>query len=293
MAKKFRERLKSITAGWYVWLFPLFAVLITGWLLKEYYNQRGPTVKIYFDSASSIEPEKTRIRHRGVTIGTVKEVKLSEDNKDVVVYAMLSSEAKRFAVEGTKFSLVVPNVGIQGVSGIETIFEGVYISAYPGDATGPKKTEFKGSIGKDISLSLEDTVSYYLETDRAGSISVGDSVTFRDVKVGTVTDLSFSKTSQYVIVQINVDNRYVKLIRTNTVFWRKMAIDAKLSIFNTEIKVGALDTLLKGGIEFFTPDNPGPIAYAHSKFGLNYEPPKGWEAWNPKLEFNGRNSKVD
>lgn len=145
---------KNFLSSRYIWLFPAFALALTGWLLKQYFGQQGPTVLIRFEDASSLQPEKTVIRHRGVMIGTVKQVKLAKDNQDVLVYARLSKEAERFAVNGTVFSLVAPKVGLQGVSGIETIFDGVYISAHPGPPEGKTQLEFIGTVGKNVSLSL-------------------------------------------------------------------------------------------------------------------------------------------
>ncbi len=105
------------------------------------------------------------------------------------------------------------------------------------------------------------------------------------VLVGSVTKLILTKDSQTVLAQINIENKYVKLIRTNTVFWRKVGVQAKLGLLNASLKISSMDSLMKGGIDFFTPDNVGPIAKAQTKLPLVAAPPKDWEKWNPKLEF--------
>ena len=46
---------------------------------------RGPDITIQFRPPRASRPGKTRIRHKSVDIGTVKSVKLSEDNKAVLV----------------------------------------------------------------------------------------------------------------------------------------------------------------------------------------------------------------
>ena len=284
MTKTNNEKIAALKQGWYVWLFPLIAVLISGWLFSGYLKEQGSTIKINFEDASSIQIERTRVRFHGVTIGKVKRISISEDNKGAVVYVTLQRDAEHFAVEGTKFWVVSPKVGFQGVSGLETLFQGTYIAAQPGPPEGESKEEFKGLLS-DSSESLDNTVIYFLETSTVESISVGDSVTFRGLIIGSVTNVSLSKTAQSALVQINVHNKYVKLIRTNTVFWRKVGIQANLGLFSSVVKMNSLDSILHGGIEFFTPDAAGAVAKSHTKFNLIAGPPKGWEKWNPKLEL--------
>ncbi|KYG68352.1 hypothetical protein AZI87_03610 [Bdellovibrio bacteriovorus] len=279
-----KQKLKSLRAGWYIWLFPAFAIAISVWLFWDYWQQRGPHIKISFEDGSQIQPGKTQIRYRGVTIGDVQKVTISEDKKDVIAHAILQKHAEEFAVAGTRFWLVTPKVSLQGVSGLETLIEGAYISVDPGKIGGELKTEFKGKEGGESKDPLEDTSTYQLETNDLGSVSAGDSVTFRGMKIGTVTKETLSKTGQTVLLQINILNRYVRVIRTNTVFWRSSGISAKLGLFKSELKIDALDTVLRGGIELATPSPAGEIAKAQAKFPLQADPPKEYEKWNTVLE---------
>lgn len=282
---KTQEKIESLKSNWYVWFFPVIALLVCAWLFMGYLKTRGPEIEIRFDDASSIQPEKTRVRFRGVSIGVVKNVKLTADGKDVVATVALQKDAAHFAVEGSRFWLVMPKVNFQGISGLETLVQGNYITLLPGPADGNPKYEFKGQLAPESTDSVEDTVAYYLETDVAGSVSVGDAVSFRGVSIGSVSKVSLSKTAQQVHVQINVMNKYTRLVRSNTVFWRKVGVQAKLGLFNSELKINSLDSLLRGGIDLFTPDQVGEVAKAQSRFELLAAPPKGYEKWNPKLEF--------
>lgn len=268
----------------FVWFFPAIALAICGWLLYSYLKQQGPTLHIFFEDGSSIQAEKTRVRFRGVSVGVVKSVSITEDAKLVDAEVQLDRDAADFAVNGSKFWIVMPEVNFQGVSGLETIFEGTYIAVQPGPRDGEAKKEFKGLRNSDNTENLEDTVAYDLETANADAIRTGDNVTFRGVSIGSITKIDLSKTAQKLEVRIRVQNKYIRLIRTNSIFWRKVAIQAKLGLFNSEVKINSLESLLRGGIEVFTPDPPGPLAKAGSHFTLNPAPPKGWEKWNPALE---------
>lgn len=278
--------LGSVKSNWYVWLFPLFAVAICVWLFFSYLHNKGPRIKISFEDGANIQAEKTEVRFRGVPIGIVRDVQISDDNKEVIALVELDKNAKHFAVEGSKFWVVLPKVSMQGITGLETILEGPYIAVSPGKDDDKEKDEFKGRLGSDQSDPIDDTSAYTLETSDLGSIGIGDPVTFRGLKVGTVSKVTLSKSAQSVQIQIGIQNRYVKLVRTNTVFWRKVAVQAKLGIFKSELKIDSLESLLRGGVEFFTPSNPGELAKSQNKFVLYGGPPKDVEKWNPNLNLN-------
>lgn len=284
MPHPIKSKVKSVLSGWYLWFFPVAALLISSWLFYDHIKKQGPEIEINFDDAAGIQSEKTEIRFRGVAIGTIKKISISDDTKDVIVTAQLQSDAKNFAVEGSKFWIVMPKVNFQGVSGLETLIDGTYIGVIPGARGNQTKRKFKGQTVSESSDSLEDTSAYLLETTNLESVSVGDNVSFRGLNIGTVTKVFLSKTAQIVNVQINVQNKYVMLIRANTVFWRKTGVQANLGLFKSEIKINSLESLIRGGIDVFTPDPPGPIAKVRARFTLNASPPKDWQKWNPSLQ---------
>jgi paraquat-inducible protein B len=122
MKTRIRKNVQKLKTGWYLWIFPLIALVISAWVFYDYYRDRGPRLQILFDDASGIQAEKTKVRFRGVTIGAVKDVHLSKDQNDVVAEVLLRKDAADFAIEGSKFSLVTPKVTFQGISGLETLF---------------------------------------------------------------------------------------------------------------------------------------------------------------------------
>lgn len=283
MKKTFEKRLENLRTGWYIWLFPLFAISITAWFLNDYYRQQGPRIFISFEDAGSIQAEKTKVRFRGVPIGTVQDVKISDDQKSVVAEVLLRKDAENIAVEGSKFSLVTPKVGFQGISGLDTLFEGSYIAVLPGPIEAAEKHEFKGQSNSSTD-PLDDTSAYVIETSNVESISDGVSVSYRGMKIGTVTKMHFAKGGQHINVQINIDNKYTWLIRTNSVFWRKVGVSAKLGLFGSELKVNSMESIMNGGVEVGTPAPAGPMAKSMQKFTLAPAVPKDIETWNAFLD---------
>lgn len=276
----------NLKIKWHLVLFPILAFGFCGWFLVKYYQEKGLEIKILFSDAKSIDAEKTKVFYRGVPVGLVKGVNISEDGKRAEVIVSLEKNASQFAVEGSQFYLIYPKVGFEGVSGLETLISGSYITIEPGKKKNAKKTLFEGNLSKQQSKNPEEATStYILETAHAESISIGDNIFFRGIVIGQVSLVRLNKTGQAVLVDIDIKNQHTRLIRENTVFWKKQGIKANLGLFGSDIRINSLDTILKGGIEIATPPEVKGMAKSYSKFPLLNDEPKNREKWNPELTF--------
>lgn len=280
------DRLVFLKDKWVLWLFPLVAFAVMLALFYGHYRSLGPSIFIEFEDGAGIEAGKTPVKYRGITIGHVINVALTTDVKGVLAEVQLDRSAAQFAVEGTSFWIVTPQVGLEGVTGLETLMSGVYITVMPlGNPNGATKVIFKGTPAPDTVNDLENTSTYILETGYAESIQAGDGIYFRGVKVGSVSKVLLSKNRQTVFIYAHIENRYASTVRTNTVFWRKQAIRADVGIFSgAKINVSSLESLMKGGVEYFSPSQNEPKAKWGSKFKLNALPPKDLDKWNPSID---------
>ena len=116
---KSRKRHFSISI---VWLVPLVAIVIGGWLVFKALSEKGPTITITFSSAEGLEAGKTKIKFKEVELGQVTAINLSEDLTKVIVTAELVKEAENFLSVNTRFWVVRARVGVSGVSGLGTLF---------------------------------------------------------------------------------------------------------------------------------------------------------------------------
>ena len=277
---------RAFFRSWYVWLFPVVALVVAVWVMRDFYGQRGPVIQILFDDAAGIQAQKTTVRFRGVTIGTVEDVRVSTDSKDAIVEVLLRKDAAQFAVEGTKFALIVPKVTFQGISGLETLIEGAYIDVTPGPSRDRIATVFKAAPpAQPTTIAAEEASSYRLYAPNVESVNVGDAITYRGLKIGEVTKTGFSSDGRNVNLTIGVEHKYARLIRSNTAFWVKPGIQAKLGLLESEIKVNSMETIVNGAIELATPEPAGPIAKAGDKFYLHSGPPNDYQKWNPDLSL--------
>lgn len=277
-------KIKKNMSAWLIWSVPLLAVLICAYLYLDYLRKIGPEITISFTDASGVETQKTKLKYRGIDVGVVKSVKISDDAKETLIKVRLNKDVEQFAVQGSKFWVVTPKVSLQGVAGLDSLVQGVYLGVLPGKLDGPKEKNFKGTYLGEMTDSLENTSAYLIEADSVESISEGNAITYRGMNIGTVSKITLSKSGQNIVIQINIDNRYTRLIRTNTRFWRKVGVQADVGLFGADIKVNSLESIMRGGIALATPDDRGSQAKALAKFKLEKEAPKDFEKWNPSLQ---------
>lgn len=281
----------------HLWLFPVVAIIFSTWAVTKYFEKSGKEIEIYFTDANSIVPEKTRILYRGVQIGIVEEVSISDDMKRVVCQVSLTKTGEKFAMSGTRFYLITPKVGLDQISGLDTIISGSYITTIPNFASKEKEDSFEGFTNNpnaQDTTTKETMAEYFLYTDHAESVTAGDNVYFRGLIVGQVGLVDLTPDSRKVSISILIQKQYSKLIRTNTVFWKKQGIKADLGLFSSDVRVNSLDTIMKGGIELATPNKAGPMANAKTKFTLHDNEPEEREdnKWNPELRFPKKQKRL-
>src|SRR5215468_10358852 len=82
-----------------VWLVPLVAAVIGGWIAVRAVLDRGPIIMIQFQTAEGLDQGKTRIRYRNVDVGQVSAIALARDHRTVWVTAEMAKDADSFLAE--------------------------------------------------------------------------------------------------------------------------------------------------------------------------------------------------
>ena len=266
-----------------IWVAPILAATIGGWMLARDAINRGPEISIDFADGSGVEAGKTNLVYLGVNAGTVTSVALKPGLTGVTVRLRLFKVAKSLASEGSKFWIVHPEIGLSGIKGLETLVSGVRLNVIPG--TGTATTQFTGLDKAPAPDVVDEGRSYILKSNKLGSLTTGAPVFYRELKVGDVEASRLSDDSTSVLIRIHLDAPYVSLVRTSTKFWNTGGFSFKVNLLGAEMKDTSLESLLAGGVAFATPDTPplAPAAEAGTEFNLAPEADKEWLGWYPKI----------
>lgn len=235
-----------------VWVVPIVAILIGGWLAYKGLSEKGPSVTISFESAEGLEAGKTKVKYKDVELGHVETIRFNADLSRVLVTAELVKEAAPYLTKNTRFWVVRPRVTASGVSGLGTLFSGAYIGMDPGKEGEPDRT-FKGlEIPPLITTGMPGS-EFLLRATTLGSLDSGDPVYYRQIQVGQVISYELHKKGQHLIIKIFINAPHHKLVKTNTRFWNSSGFDLKLDAGGLKLNTESLASIMMGGIAFDTP----------------------------------------
>ena len=211
-----------------IWIIPIVAALVGGWLLVQNVLENGPTVTIRFRSAEGLEARKTRIKYKDVDIGIVRSIELDEEKKGVVVFAQMTRQAsKGLLVEDTRFWVVRPRISGGHVSGLGTLLAGSHIGVDPGKSQTERRN-FTGLESPQIVTSDVPGRYFVLGSEELGSVDVGSPVYFRGVTAGQVVSTEVAKDGKQVLVKVFVDTPFDRFVAANSRFWNASGIDLSL-----------------------------------------------------------------
>jgi len=252
-----------------VWIIPIVAALVGGWLAVKTLLEKGPEITISFRTAEGLEAGKTKIKFKDVDIGMVKSVTFSKDLSHVIATADLVKEAEPYLVEDTRFWVVRPRISGGTVSGLGTLFGGTYI----GTDIGKSKTRKRDFIGLEEPPVISTDIpgrEFILHADTLGSLDAGVPIFFRRLQVGQVTSYALDKDGKGVTLKIFIDAPYDQYVNPNTRFWNASGIDVTVDASGIRVNSEGLVSIAIGGIAFQTlaTDFPLPPAEADTEFEL-------------------------
>jgi paraquat-inducible protein B len=271
-----RRRLPNVA-----WLVPLIAAIVAGYLAWDRLRERGPEIVISFSDGGGLRVGLSPLKYRGVVIGEVTGIELSEDQKAVLVRARLQRSAAAIAREGARFWIVRPQVGFGNITGLNTVLTGPEIHALPGE--GERQRKFAGLDSAPIALE-KPGLSLILRAERPRSIRPNTPVHYRGIEVGVVQTVDLGPNSTSADVHVLIFERYATLVRQGTAFWNTSGVAVKGGLLKgIEVEVESLRAIATGGIEFATPSEKSPRVKEGAVFFLHDGPKDEWLSWLPRI----------
>lgn len=238
-----------------VWVIPIIAALIGAWLVFKSALEENVFVEVSFKSASALEAGKTPVKLRNVKVGEVTEVKFTEDLSKVIVVMELSGVSRERLTDTTNFWVVKPRVGVEGVSGLDTIISGAYIEIDPGEG-GVSTQKFTGLEEPQIYQLGNPGTKYILNSDNLGSLSRGSPVKYRGITVGSVNRYKLKEDHSNVEIEIFIKSPHDKFVNKYSRFWNVSGVNIKLGSKGFDFNMESVSSLLAGGIAFTNANAP-------------------------------------
>jgi len=235
-----------------IWVVPIIALLIGGWLVFKAQSTKGPTITITFKNADGLVAGKTEIKYKDVTVGEVTSVDLSDDFSQVVVTAQLNRDAGTFLTEKTRFWIVRARIGAGEVSGLGTLFSGVYIGIDPSKEGEPQET-FAGLESPPILTKGLPGGNFILRAKELDSLDLGSPIYYRGIKVGQVVAYHFDKDAEAILINIFVKAPFHEKVLQDTRFWSVSGVDLTIDANGLKVDTQSLVSIFTGGVAFGLP----------------------------------------
>jgi paraquat-inducible protein B len=241
-----------------IWLIPIVALLVAGYLVWDTIHARGPTVTLSFRTADGLQAGQTKVRHKAVELGSVTAITLSDDLSHVIVTVQMRREAIPELTERARFWVVRPRLSGGNVSGLDTLLSGAFIELDPGSpedmVKGEPRRSFNGLDDPPAVRSDEPGTTYQLQAPRIGGITSGSPVLYRDVVVGEVLRWESGPQGQGFFITIFVRRPFDGFVHQGTQFWNSSGVSLDLGADGATLRLGSLQALLSGAVAF---DNDG------------------------------------
>ena len=271
-----------------MWVVPIIALLVGGWLIWRNLSSQGPVARIRFDTADGIEAGKTAVRCRSVRIGVVKEVKLDHDLNSVLIFIELEPDSETLLRLGTRFWVVRPRVSASDISGLGTLLTGNYIELDPGPATERRKTLYKGLETPPATNRSIPGRRLSLTAEQAGSLAAGSPIYYRGFEVGRIESRELDLKRERVVYNAFIREEYSTQVTQNTRFWNTSGIDISAGTDGFKVRTPSFQAMVSGGAAFGVPSGtlPGdPVADGATYTLFADEDAAQKSTFNPSVRF--------
>lgn len=238
-----------------IWILPLIALVIGGWLGWQAYRESGVNIQVRFESGEGIVANKTEVVFKGMSVGKVKELVLDAkgSNTGVIATIEMNKEAEPHLNTGTRFWLVKPSVSLAGITGLETLVSGNYIAVSPGQGEPTKR--FKALDEAPPLSDSEPGLHLTLKADRLGSLNRDSPVFYKQIQVGRVKSYRLAEDQGTVEIKVFIEPAYADLVRKHTRFWNASGISIDANLSGVKVRSESLASIVAGGIAFATPEH--------------------------------------
>jgi paraquat-inducible protein B len=252
---------------------------------RESAQQSGQTITLRLTRGDGLSPG-TAIRYKGLEVGKVESIELSDDLQSVILHARITQATQQIARAGTQFWVVRPEISLTRAANLETLVSGQYLEVQPADKAASKQTDFVVLAEPPNQVLREHGLRLVLSAARRSSLKPGVPVTYREVQVGKVTDFELGPTADRVLIHILIEPRYAGLVHTGSRFWNTTGIGVEAGLFKgVKVRSESLETIIAGGVAFATPEleQMGMQAKPGQTFALFDESQDEWLQWAPKI----------
>ncbi|MGI2112570.1 MlaD family protein [Shewanella frigidimarina] len=200
-----------------------------------------------------------QVRYKQLPIGQITSIGLSKDFSTVEYSIEIQPEFKSLLTKGSFFvpeSAIAINASLEGVNvktrDLTTMLEGA-ISLIPGNSemllSANSTLTLHESVESAQTLYAQQQLTPFTLTSIDGAdLAEGSPIYYKKMQIGSVNKVNWLAKTDKFNIDINIDNKFVPLIKSTTVFWRNEAVAINASLAGVDINVAPLKGAINGSI---------------------------------------------
>ena len=214
----------------------------------------GIKMTLQLPSAMGLSQGNSKVIYRGFEVGVVTDFTFNTDDlkRSVTAHIIVDPDSEWILREETEFWIVQPQLSVNRVQNLDTLFKGIYITFKPG--TGKFHDDFVVMEQPREEEILRPGKKFFLISEDSKSVSVGAPVIYRRMQVGEVITHDLTADGEHIEAKIFINEKYAGLVRKDSVFWKNGGIKINASLDGIRLETGTITSLIAGGIAFKNPD---------------------------------------
>ncbi len=171
------------------------------------------------------------VRYRGVRVGQVFEVQVTEDGSRALVRLVLSDGVDHLACQNSKFWIVSPRFdGLEnGATGLDTLVRDSYVAFLTPNPSGPRlgpnsevsgnERPFRNPDEAGLDPSRHGDLHMWLHAAESHGLVVGSDIRYRGISTGDVRRIELAEDGTHVVMQLRIQQRYRHTVTNASSFW--------------------------------------------------------------------------
>jgi paraquat-inducible protein B len=174
----------------------------------------------------------------------------SEDLQRVIAEVEISKNFTDYLTENTRFWLVSADISLQGVSGLDTLISGSYITIMPDTDQEADSQDHFIALTEAPTLDMSTPgLHLTLHTDVLGSISENSPISFKQIPIGHVTGYHYKESSKKIGINIYIKPEFAHLVKENSLFYNTSGVQVTASLSGgVKVNTESLASIMAGGI---------------------------------------------
>jgi paraquat-inducible protein B len=203
----------------------------------------------------------TEIYYKSKVIGQIQWVDFDAQSRLFTLDALIFPQFNKMLNQGSLFYNVSGMSLDAKLTGIELNIPsfkqlvgggiGVYLSQDKKAQSLVDKSSVKlyQNLSSALASQTNKTSEYLLRSDDLASLAAKTPIYYKAFKIGQVSDASLSADATHSVVKINIEPQFQSLVRQDSRFWIKSALDVKASVHGVQFNAGPLLSMIGGGIQ--------------------------------------------